>query len=210
MVRARATLSSNYTLAHSVVTNAAPWDASVTERYDSNFDVRHRFVFSANYELPFLAAAKGVAHALLADWQVNAVASYHTGTPFTVTNGTARSNTGGTDRPNQVGNPELDNPTIAQWFDINAFVAQPINTVGNTGSNTLHGPSYKRIDLSLFKNVPLNGQVRLQLRAEVFNVFNTPSFGNPNAALGNAGFGSVITTGNNIPRQMQFAAKVLF
>jgi hypothetical protein len=56
----------------------------------------------------------------------------------------------------------------------------------------------------------LNGTFRLQLRAEVFNVFNTPSFGNPNAALGNAGFGSVTTTGNNIPRQMQFAVKVLF
>jgi hypothetical protein len=204
------TLSSNYTLAHSVVTNAAPWDPTVTERYDSNLDVRHRFVFSANYELPFLAASKGAAHALLAGWQVNAIASYHTGTPFTVTNGSARSNTGGTDRPNQVSNPELANPTIAQWFDINAFVPQTINTAGNTGSNTLHGPSYKRIDLSLFKNVPLNGQLRLQLRAEVFNVFNTPSFGNPNAALGNAGFGSVTTTGNNIPRQMQFAAKVLF
>jgi hypothetical protein len=52
--------------------------------------------------------------------------------------------------------------------------------------------------------------MQLQLRAEVFNVFNTPSFGNPNAALGTAGFGSVTTTGNNIPRQMQFAAKVLF
>ena len=204
------TISSNYTLAHSVVTNASPWDVSITERYDSNFDVRHRFVFSANYELPFLASASGISHAVLAGWQVNAIASYHTGTPFTVTNGSARSNTGGTDRPNQVSDPELSNPTIAQWFDINAFVAQPINTAGNTGNNTLHGPSFKRIDLSLFKNVSLTGPWRLQLRAEIFNIFNTPSFGNPNAALGNAGFGSVTTVGNNIPRQMQFAAKVLF
>jgi hypothetical protein len=204
------TLSSNYTLAHSVVTNAAPWDATVTERYDSNFDVRHRFVFSANYELPFLNSSAGVTHAVLAGWQVNAVASYHTGTPFTVTNGSARSNTGGTDRPNQVSDPGLANPTIAQWFDVAAFVAQPVNTVGNTGSNTLHGPSFKRIDLSLIKNVTLAGPWRLQLRAEVFNVFNTPSFGNPNAALGNAGFGSITTVNNNIPRQMQFAAKVLF
>jgi hypothetical protein len=68
----------------------------------------------------------------------------------------------------------------------------------------------KRIDLSLFKSVSLSGQIQLQLRAEVFNVFNTPSFGNPNAALGTAGFGSITTIGNNIPRQMQFAAKVLF
>ena len=72
------------------------------------------------------------------------------------------------------------------------------------------GPSFKRIDLSLFKNITLTGPWRLQLRAEIFNIFNTPSFGNPSAALGNAGFGSVTTVGNNIPRQMQFAAKVLF
>ncbi len=204
------TLTSNYTLAHSVVTNAAPWDATVTERFDSNFDVRHRFVFSANYELPFLASSSGVAHAVAAGWQVNAIAQYHTGTPFTVTNGAARANTGGADRPNQTGDPALANPTIAQWFDITAFVAQPINTIGNTGNNTLHGPSFTRIDLSLFKNVALNGPWRLQLRAEIFNIFNTPSFANPAAALGNAGFGSITSTGNNIPRQMQFAAKLLF
>jgi hypothetical protein len=204
------TISSNYTLAHSVVTNASPWDVAVTERYDSNFDVRHRFVFSANYELPFFASSSSMAHALFGGWQINGIAQYHTGTPYTVTNGSARSNTGGTDRPNQISDPELANPTIAQWFDVTAFVAQPINTVGNTGNNTLHGPSFKRIDLSLFKNVTLNGPWRLQLRAEIFNVFNTPSFANPAAALGNAGFGTITSTGNNVPRQMQFAAKLLF
>ena len=204
------TLSSNYTLAHAVVTNAAPWDPTVTERYDSNFDIRHRFVFSANYELPFFANGSSVSHAVLGGWQVNGVYSYHTGTPFTVTNGTARSNTGGTDRPNQVSDPTLPDPTIAQWFNTAAFVAQPINTVGNTGSNTLHGPSFKRVDLSVFKNVGVAGDTRLQLRVEIFNLFNTPSFANPNAALGTAGFGTITSTGNNIPRQMQFAAKLLF
>ena len=204
------TLSSNYTLAHAVVTNAAPWDWTVTERYDSGFDIRHRFVFSANYELPFMASSSGVVHGLLAGWQLNSIWSYHSGTPFTVTNGSARSNTGGTDRPNQVGDPELDNPTLAQWFNTAAFVAQPVNTIGNTGSNTLHGPSFKRFDLSVFKNLSLTNQTRIQLRAEVFNVFNTPSFANPASALGNAGFGSITSTGNNIPRQMQFAAKLLF
>jgi len=93
------TLTSNYTLAHAVVTNAAPWDPSVTERYDSGFDIRHRVVFSANYELPFFRTTSGVTHGVLGGWQVNTVAFYQTGLPYTVTNGTARSNTGGTDRP---------------------------------------------------------------------------------------------------------------
>jgi len=204
------TVTSNYTLAHSVVTNAAPWDVSVTERYDSGFDIRHRFVFSANYELPFFRAAQGVKHGVLGGWQVNTVAFYQTGLPYTVSNGTARSNTGGGDRPNQVGDPQLDNPTIAQWFNTAAFVAQPINTVGNTGNNTLHGPPQRRIDLSVFKNVPLAATTRLQLRAEVFNVTNIPSFSAPNSSFGTAGFGSITSTGNAVPRQMQFAAKLLF
>jgi hypothetical protein len=204
------TLSSNYTLAHAVVTNASPWDVNVTERYDSGFDVRHRVVLLANYELPFFRSASGLVHGILADWQINTAAYYQTGLTYTVTNGTARSNTGGTDRPNQVGNPALSNPTIAEWFDITAFAAQPINTAGNTGSNTLHGPPQRRIDLSLFKNITLTNATRLQLRAEAFNVTNTPSFANPNAALGTAGFGSVTSTGSAISRQVQLAAKLLF
>jgi hypothetical protein len=208
--RAGLTIGSNYTLAHAVVTNAAPWDPNVTERYDSGFDVRHRVVFSANYELPFYRNESGLAHAVLGGWQVNTVAFYQTGLPYTVTNGTARSNTGGTDRPNQIGDPNLDSPTIAEWFNIAAFAAQPINTVGNTGNNTLHGPPQRRIDLSLFKNVEMTGAARLQLRWEIFNVFNTPSFAAPNSAFGTAGFGSITSTGNAIPRQMQFAVKLLF
>ena len=50
----------------------------------------------------------------------------------------------------------------------------------------------------------------LQLRAEIYNITNTPSFQNPSGALGSAAFGSISSTGNAPPRQMQFAAKVLF
>lgn len=204
------TVSSNYTLAHAVVTNASPWDVHVIERYDSDFDVRHRVVFSVNYELPFLRSSHGVAHGLLGGWQINGSAFWQTGTPFTVGNGTARSNTGGGDRPNQVGDPQLSDPTVAQWFNVAAFQAQTINTAGNTGRNTLHGPPQRRIDLSFFKNVSLTGAARLQLRAEMFNITNIPSFASPNANFGTAGFGSITSTGNAIPRQMQFAAKLLF
>jgi hypothetical protein len=208
--RAGLTVSANYTLAHAVVTNASPWDVNLIERYDSDFDVRHRVVFSANYELPYTGANSGAAAALLGGWQINTVAFWQTGTPFTVGNGTARSNTGGTDRPNQVGDPESSHPTVEQWFNTAAFAAQPINTAGTTGRNTLHGPPQRRIDLSIFKNVALSTAARLQLRAEIFNVTNIPSFAAPNANFGTAGFGSITSTGNAIPRQMQFAAKLLF
>src|SRR5262249_46724754 len=99
------TRSSNYTLAHAVQTNASPWDVHVIERYDSDFDIRHRVVFSANYELP--SPKEGVSRAVLGGWQVNGVAFWQSGLTYTVGNGTARSNTGGGDRPNQVGDPNL-------------------------------------------------------------------------------------------------------
>jgi hypothetical protein len=204
------TVSANYTLAHAVVTNASPWDVNVIESYDSDFDVRHRAVLSANYELPTLATAGTMTRGILGGWQINGVAFWQTGTAYTIVNGTARSNTGGTDRPNQIGDPQLSNPTVEQWFNVAAFAAQPINTAGNTGRNTLHGPPQRRIDLSLFKNLPLSATMRLQLRAEVFNITNLPSFATPNANFGTAGFGSVTSTGNAIARQMQFAAKLLF
>ena len=68
----------------------------------------------------------------------------------------------------------------------------------------------RRIDLSFFKNVPIHNSTRLQLRAEIFNLTNIPSFATPNANFGTAGFGSITSPGNAIARQMQFADKLLF
>ena len=147
---------------------------------------------------------------LLADWQVNLVAYWQSGVPFTVFNTTARSNTGaGQDRPNQTCSGTLDNPTINQWFDTSCFVGQEINTIGNAGRNNLYGPPQRRADFSIFKDFVINTQ-RLQLRLEVFNITNTPSFAVPDGGLGSATFGRITSTGNNIPRQFQFAAKYLF
>jgi carboxypeptidase family protein len=205
------TLSSNYVLAHTQWTQPTPNDVNVIERFDADFDIRHRFVFSANYELPFGQSAGGAMKQLAGGWQVNGVLFLQSGLPFNVTNSTARANTSAAnDRPNLVGDPGLSSPTVDQWFDVAAFAAQPINTVGNAPRNVLHGPPQRRLDLSVFKNVLLTSQTRLQLRVECYNLTNTPSFANPNAALGAPGFGSVTSIGNSIPRQMQFAAKLLF
>jgi hypothetical protein len=75
--------------------------------------------------------------------------------------------------------------------------------------NSINGPSQRRLDLSLFKDVVLTGAARLQLRIEAYNVTNAVNFRNPNGALGNAAFGTINET-NGMPRQMQFAVKLLF
>src|SRR5262249_3389410 len=150
----------------------APWDSNVIERFDTGNDVRHRFVLTTNYELPFGASLGGAAKQILSGWQVNAIASFQTGLPYDITNSTSRTNTGGNDRPNQIGDPAMDNSTVSQWFNTAAFQAQPANTVGTStvGRNSLHGPNQKRLDLSLFKNVAVNGTATLQLRVECYNL----------------------------------------
>jgi hypothetical protein len=203
--------STHYTLAHSTWTQPAPWDITTIERFDADFDMRHRWVLTANYELPFARGARGVTGAVLAGWQINAVASWQTGLPFTISNLAPRTNTGGADRPNQIGDPEIDNPTIARWFNPAAFEAQPINTVGSAtvARTSLHGPPQRWLDLSLFKDLRVRGAARLQLRVEGYNVTNTPSFGNPNGQLGSPAIGTINST-LGTPRQLQFAAKLLF
>jgi hypothetical protein len=130
--------------------------------------------------------------------------------PFTVYNATARSNTGATvDRPNQTCSGVLDSPTVERWFDTSCFVGQDLNTIGNSGRNNLYGPPQRRMDMSFFKDIVMEGQ-RLQFRLEVFNITNTASFAVPDGALGSATFGRITSTGNNIPRQFQFAVKYLF
>ncbi len=217
------TLSTNYTLAKGMSDVTQPGGGGAQQAYGvdpnrihelewsaSDIDIRHRYAFSLNYELPFGRSSTGALKHLIGDWQVNMLAYWQSGVPFTVYNATARSNTGaGVDRPNQTCSGKSDDPTILQWFDTSCFVGQEINTIGNSGRNNLYGPPQRRMDMSLFKDLVV-GARRLQLRLEVFNVTNTPSFGVPDGALGSATFGRITSTANNVARQFQFAAKFLF
>ena len=217
------TLSTNYTLAKGMSDVTQPGGGGAQQAYGvdpnrihelewsaSDIDIRHRYAFLLNYELPFGRTSTGAVKHLIGDWQVNMLAYWQSGVPFTVFNATARSNTGaGVDRPNQTCSGRSNDPTVLQWFDTSCFVGQEINTIGNSGRNNLYGPPQRRMDMSLFKDVVV-GARRLQLRLEVFNVTNTPSFAVPDGALGSATFGRITSTANNVPRQFQFAAKFLF
>jgi outer membrane receptor protein involved in Fe transport len=182
------------------------------ERGNSDIDIRHRFALLANYELPFFRRQNGAAGIILGGWQVNGVWVMSTGAPVTVANGAARANTGGGDRPNRLADGRLsgDLSSPQRWFDTTAFAAQPLFSVGTAGRNILTGPPLRQIDFSLFKDFPLHETIRLQFRAEFFNILNRPNLGLPNTALGTAPFGTISDTGNYGPRQIQFALKLLF
>jgi hypothetical protein len=182
------------------------------ERGNSDIDLRHRFVLMLNYELPFGKGLNGVAGVLSKGWQVNAIGVLSTGTTFTVQNGAARSNTGGGDRPNQLRDATLssDQRRLNRWIDTSAFVAQPLNQIGNAARNSVYGPGRSSLDCSMFKDFRLTERAKLQFRAEAFNITNTPNSEVPGNQLGTAAFGVVSGTANTLPRNLQFALKLLF
>jgi hypothetical protein len=190
------------------------------KKYDwavSDFNVRHRFSFGANYELPFGKGLKGAAGAALGGWQTNGSLTWQTGLPFTVTDQQAVSGIigGGAERPNLVSQDiRVDNPTVGvggQFLNPAAFALPAAFTLGNAPRNVGAGPRQSIINASLFKTFKLTEVINLQFRTEMFNVPNHPVFGQPNTAFGNAAFGKITTTaGVYTPRQIQFALKLLF
>lgn len=179
------------------------------ERGTSPHDIQHRLVHSMNYELPF---AKG--HGVVGGWQVNAIFTAQTGMPFTPFLATPVSNAGAS-RPDRLKNGTIDNPTPNLWFDTsfntpNAAWANPVQfTFGNAGRNILRGPGRVNLDFSLFKAFSLTEALRLQFRAEAFNIMNTPQFDIPNTSIGSPAAG-VITNTLGTPRQLQFALRLSF
>ncbi len=182
------------------------------ERGNSDIDIRQRWTLMVNYELPFGKHLSGAAGVFAKGWQVNAIAVLQSGPPFTVQNGAPRANTGGGDRPNQIAVAALSSSerSVARWFNTSAFVAQPLFQIGNEGRNTLYAPGLRTLDFSVFKEFELMERARLQFRAESFNVTNHPNLGIPGNALGTATLGVISDTGNALPRNIQFALKLLF
>jgi hypothetical protein len=192
------------------------------ERGRSNFDVRHRLSVSYSYDLPFgrgrrFLSDDGWLTSLLSGWETYGIVTLQTGRPFTVAllsdidnSGTGRSGLGfgANDRPNVVGDPALGERTPERWFNTAAFAFSPRGTFGNAGRNILDGPGYQNVNASLVKNTALTERFNLQLRAEVFNLFNHPNFNLPDNFLGSPSFGRI--TSARDPRHIQFGVKVLF
>ena len=152
--------------------------------------------------------------ALANDWTVAVVVTRQSGIPVAVTQATNFNAFAGfgTQRPNLVGDPELpgDEQTPSRWFDTAAFATAPVFTLGSASRNPVRGPGYKNVDLAISRRIPLpmRGGSALELRAEAFNLLNTPPFANPGATLGTATFGVISAAGD--PRVVQLAVKMLF
>ncbi len=145
-------------------------------------------------------------------WSVSPIVTLQSGVPISVTQATNFNAFAGfgTARPNRAGDATLPAAarTAAQWFDASAFSVAPAFTLGNSSRNPVRGPSYRDVDLAVGRRIALHASRTIELRAEIFNLLNTPPLGAPNAVFGTPGFGSITSAGD--PRVGQLALKYLF
>jgi len=205
-------------------------------------DIRHNFTFDASYDIPSWRSFWSAAPRWIADgWQISTISQFRTGFPVNVTR------QGGTFggfsfRPNIVPgvNPYDSHATLPDGtvcngysvpncqFNSAAFSNPGAGVFGNAGRNILRGPGFAQVDFSIFKNTRLSERTSLQLRMDIFNLFNTPNFADPsgglvngdvNSLVGAAFFGqSISTVGNQLggllgsggPRQIQLSARFNF
>ncbi len=181
----------------------------------SDHHTGQRGVVSGFWDLPFGAGKKyvtsGPASYLLGGWALSGITTLSGGLPFTLNLNFDNANTGTTNWPNRIANGKLDNPAVAKWFDTSAFVFPTPYVIGNAGRNILTGPGIVSTDVSLQRNFLIKRRegMRVEFRAEGFNLFNHPQLGTPALTLGNAQFGSISSTAR-ANRQLQFGLKLLF
>jgi hypothetical protein len=189
-------------------------------------DVRHNFVYSGVYRLPFGTGQKffsnwgRTTNLLLGGWQLNGIYNMRSGTPVNVISGANPTAALPGLRPNLVGDPTIprDKRTLLKYFNTDAFAAvcapndstcNP-NVPGTAGRNIIRGPGYINLDSSLFKDFGWNDRYHFQMRLETFNTLNTPHFNNPNANLGDQSNFGQITSTDQKSRVLQLAGKFIF
>ncbi|MBL8214488.1 MAG: TonB-dependent receptor [Bryobacterales bacterium] len=176
------------------------------EKDVSTGNVPHIFSSGVVWELPL---GRG---RLRGGWQIAGIARAQSGSPIAVTQATNLNAFAGfgIQRPNRVANPTLagHQRSVARWFNTQAFAQAPQFTIGNSSRNPVVGPGYKTLDIMVGKTFLLSERLRAELRAEAFNVANTPPLGNPNASFGNAAFGTITTALD--PRVFELVLKMQF
>jgi hypothetical protein len=174
----------------------------------SAFDTPHQFIGSWVYQIPVGAgrkmALKGPADWVIGGWDLSGILRVQSGQPISIS----------TPSVNLGRSAQIDNPTIARWFDTTAFVNAAPFTFGNVGPRLpdVRNDFTRNLDAVLVKNFAAHfgeREILTQFRAECYNVTNTPQFGSPNGTVTSQQFGQV-TSQRNVGRQFQFGLKIKF
>jgi hypothetical protein len=189
---------------------------------NSSQDQRQVFSSSIVYLLPFGRGkrfANNVPTALnylVGGWQSSLIAMVQTGTPVDLSTGHYQPG----NRPNLIKPISYPKSISGYWFDTSSF-ADPVSVpgynstptylgLGTLGRNQIYGPGYRRVDLSVQKNLRVKEKYTLELHADAFNVLNSAEFTNPNSGMFGGNFGQIEGTQGNSNRQLQGAARFFF
>lgn len=194
-----------------------------------SYDVPHNFVTSYVWELPFGKGRKFFSKApravdfLVGGWQWQGINTFQSGVPYTVTINTDRANTGQSGQRPDVTGPPVQPRTLGCWYftaanpacraalpnQADTFALPAQYTWGNSGRGILRGDGLVQLDMSLIKTFKVTESKSFQFRAQVFNMTNTPTFGNPGGTWNLATGGQVSSTRNQ-PRLFEFGLKFSF
>jgi hypothetical protein len=232
-------LNAVYTYSHTIdLGNTDDFSASqccfkTIDKGNGDYDVRHRFVLSYVYDLPFgknrryLSGLSGAADKLVEGWQVAGITTFSTGQYENATLPADWQVMGAfaTSFPNKVGPAYPGNHSYTNWFNINSFTypgcpvgdlapttancPNAVHLQGDTERNSLEEPGINNWDLSAFKRTRINERLDTELRAEFYNAWNHTQFGAPNGSLTAGQFGVITGTLEN-PRVVQLAFKLLW
>jgi hypothetical protein len=212
-----------------------PWyfhDSLLFDRGPSDFDYRHNFVASSVWQPQVATGSNAWVRRLLGNWGIGGIATAQSGGPVTVLAGLDRSQTGlGKDRGTYVGGSLLgpgacrNAAPCVDYINPNAFTLPALGSFGNIGKGIIRGPGLLNFDINFSKSIPITERLKLQFRAEFFNIFNRANFLSPGSssstagssaayavsngvAVSSAGFGRLLGAGD--PRITQLALKILF
>jgi hypothetical protein len=225
----------SYTYGHNLDNGPAPFNLghlnndnpqnpnNLTREWASaDSDLRHNFVLSGSYNLPFgknqpIGSNWGtIANAIVGGWRISPIFRMQSGTPVNVIRGTNPNSVLPGLRPDVSGDPNLPHSkrNYLQWFNTSAFsVPAGLETSalpGTAGRNIVVGPAYVNLDTSLAKDFSIESRWTLQIRAEAFNTANTVHLANPDGDFNSGTFGQITQVQSNSNRVAQLAAKFIF
>jgi hypothetical protein len=218
----------SYTWAHALdmdtdYRHVLPLDSSnlKAEYGNGDFDTRHNFTSFFTYDVPKAPWANGWSGRIVNGWQVSSLLSFHSGQPF-----------GGSPRPglDVIANPfagvsHAFNKGGVTWINPSAFCTPgaagctgPTDPLGDLTRNKYYGPGFQDVDLSIIKNIPIRERLKIQLRAEMYNLFNHINLASGNGTVSGSGkitdtigdFNGAPGIGPGEAFNMQLVAKIIF
>ncbi|MBL8222325.1 MAG: hypothetical protein JNL62_24020, partial [Bryobacterales bacterium] len=183
------------------------------ERGRANLDATHNFIGSLVYDIPFLKGNQSLLGKALGGWQVSAVYTLRTGLPINPQYGRDNAGVGSSarQRPEAVGSPFLSHGerSIDRWFNPSVYRAPALGTFSSVARNILSGPGWNQWDTTFMKYFAIRDAIRLELRAEAYNLFNHTQFDGVGQTFTTASTFGRVTSARN-PRAFMLGARLQF